>query len=399
MLALLGACDSPASPTDGAVSPADGSAPDGSGHDAATVETPDASVARDAPPVDAYRPPVDCENVLVPGVWTEITPPDPHFEPVPFYNEVQVDPSDPCTIYAVGAGFMRSTDGGASWELRGEEWLTIPQRLRIDPADPDHMYTMQGVHAFGLFRTFDGGVTWERFPGFEAIRPSIGGTDDIYGLEVDPADFGHFLVSFHSPWTCEGGCAGGVVECFDGGERCEPHPVPEAADNGGWSVFFLSSPAHGLGDGSTWLYMTQPGGRNEGYFRTTDAGATWTHVFDQPMVHGGSQTYYSTAGVLYAATWNGLARSSDNGAHWERLPDGTRPYDGYFSVGGDGARLYMLGGSGGSIQTSPETDGATWTADTTHTFQHGVTLWTYDPRNRVMYAAVREDGVWALKLP
>lgn len=89
-------------------------------------------------------------------MWTNITPPDPHIEPVPIYSEVQIHPDDPCTVYAAGAGLQRSTDGGATWQLLARETLSIPQRLRIDPKNPKRMLTMQGVHAFGLFPSSDG---------------------------------------------------------------------------------------------------------------------------------------------------------------------------------------------------------------------------------------------------
>lgn len=75
-----------------------------------------------------------------------------------------------------------------------------------------------------------------------------------------------------------------MVECFDGGERCVAHPVSGAIDNGGWNVFFLFDPARGVGNANTWLYMTQPGGPGEGFWRTSDAGKHWTRVFTNPMI-------------------------------------------------------------------------------------------------------------------
>ena len=63
--------------------------------------------------------------MLEPGVWTNITPPaiDLPDAPPPYgLAYVEIDPSDPCTLYATSdeAGAWRTVDGGTTWTKLGQ---------------------------------------------------------------------------------------------------------------------------------------------------------------------------------------------------------------------------------------------------------------------------------------
>jgi hypothetical protein len=148
-----------------------------------------------------------------------------------------------------------------------------------------------------------------------------------------------------------------------------------------------------LGDSKTWIFMTQPGGAGEGWWRTTDAGTSWTKTSSVPMIHGGSQIYYASDGTLYAAAWNTLRKSTDNGVTWSN--SWPQPV---FAVQGNGKNLFTIASNGGKFQTSPETGAAAWTNYGDHTFAHGASEITYDRCNHIMYGAMREDGAWAMKV-
>ena len=67
-----------------------------------------------------------------------------------------------------GTGVYRSTDGGATWAHLGLEETHHVGRILLDPADPDvatvaavgHLYSSNPER--GVYRTTDGGATWER---------------------------------------------------------------------------------------------------------------------------------------------------------------------------------------------------------------------------------------------
>ena len=69
---------------------------------------------------------------------------------------------------SVGQGVYKSTDAGATWTLTGLEQTGRIPRLVIHPTDPDIVLVCALGHAYGpqpergVFRTTDGGTTWER---------------------------------------------------------------------------------------------------------------------------------------------------------------------------------------------------------------------------------------------
>ena len=91
-----------------------------------------------------------------------------------------VSDSDPNVIYAGmgettirndvshGDGVYRSTDAGNSWTHAGLEATRHISEIRVHPKNPDLVYVAALGHAFGrnedrgVFRSRDGGRSWER---------------------------------------------------------------------------------------------------------------------------------------------------------------------------------------------------------------------------------------------
>ena len=87
-----------------------------------------------------------------------------HFEP---------SPTDADTVWAgvQDAALFRSTDGGASWQelpglraYKGPQWAPgaggmCLHTIKLDPSDPDRMFI--AISAAGAFRTDDGAATWK----------------------------------------------------------------------------------------------------------------------------------------------------------------------------------------------------------------------------------------------
>lgn len=86
-----------------------------------------------------------------------------------------------------GVGIYKSTDGGKTWKHMGlEGTYTIP-RIVIHPANPDLVYVASSGHEWtdnperGVFKTKDGGMTWEKVL---YIDEKTGAID----LVMDPGD-------------------------------------------------------------------------------------------------------------------------------------------------------------------------------------------------------------------
>jgi len=118
---------------------------------------------------------------------------------------LSISPVDPDVVYATielaqrTGGFWRSTDGGASWDKRSDEFYsgTGPhyyQEIFASPHDVDTVYQVGPT----LHKTVDGG---------ETMKPVRNGSvhGDYHAVVYDPADPDYLMV----------GTDGGVYETFD----------------------------------------------------------------------------------------------------------------------------------------------------------------------------------------
>jgi hypothetical protein len=343
----------------------------------------------------------------VAGVWKKVGPADVVMSEQNhvFCQGMALDARNPGTIYlcicaydVAKGGLYKSVNFGASWRKIGK--LDEPIHIAIDPANSRHLYCVDGVRGDtqGFWVSEDGGETWYQPAGFIRATEGSVGTRDLYAIATDPTDFKHILVSFHSPWHgLEGNC--GVLESKDGGANWESHNPPPAAARGyGMAVFFLYDPANHTGSGSTWLLTTQ----SAGFFRTTDAGATWQLAYDKQMTHGGCQLYRTKQGTLYAGGYQFPVRSDDNGASWKQIKQGL-VYSWYIGICGDGDTLYTGSSNPGEpYYVSSEQDGNLWRAYQNKGLSQKFTAVPFemavDSKNHIIYAASWHEGLLALKV-
>jgi hypothetical protein len=417
LLALLGAAcgnggdDSAAASTEGAGAGAvgPGSGPgsgSGAGGEAATTGSGTGGSWVPTRCTGSTELPADAP-ALEPGVWTDITPQG--FGLVKNSAEdmlgqgIAIVPCNPAVLYwgntpfdESKGGLFKTANGGASWVRLGDfgqepseletSFLDMPLHVRIDPDDPMHLYAGDGVRGstLGFWVSWDGGQTWSRSQNFlDLDQQHQIFVLDVYDVAVNPTDFHHVLLSSHSdPY---------VLESKDGGDTWVYHEAPPNIGTG-QSIDFLYAPHLGIGNSDTWLLGTQ----TNGYWRTTDAGDSWTRVTTNCIAHGGGDIYYAKTGVVYASGEQTM-RSDDNGATWEMLEP---PYS--TTVFGDGDRLYTGAAYGfGPIYVSPETDGENWSPfpGGPQAENGGPYEMTFDAANRIIYSSNWERGVMALKLP
>lgn len=123
---------------------------------------------------------------------------------------------------APGNGIYKSTDAGRTWHVMGLERSGHIGRIVVHPTNPDIVFACALGHAYGpqeergVYRTTDGGVSWERVL---FVDQNTGCAD----ISLDPVDPG---TVFAGMWQLEiktwrlnsGGPSSGVFVTHDGGD-------------------------------------------------------------------------------------------------------------------------------------------------------------------------------------
>jgi hypothetical protein len=338
-------------------------------------------------------------SAYTPGVWRPTVTQPPLGVPGDGAGfGVAIDPNNPGKVWAgiyagPAPGLYKTTNCGSSWSEVGT-FAGVTQ-VRVNPANSNELYVGTGVGSAAtndFFYSSNGGTTWSARSSWSNALAQY---DDVYSIAVDPTDFAHVLVAFHSPAS---GGAPGVGESFNKGVSWVEHLAISGwqGTQPGNTIAFLYDLASGQGNSQTWLYGTQ----GAGFWRTTNSGSTWTKVTTVNQVHGGNAIYYAPGGALFSGGVGYPIRSMDNGVTWTALT--TAVYGHHMAVGGDGPNLFS-GRWTHASSTSPlnvdtvADNGNSWSA--TGTANYGTFEFTkVDAVNGIMYAGMWESGVWAMKL-
>ncbi|HKJ93113.1 MAG TPA: hypothetical protein VJ957_08090, partial [Longimicrobiales bacterium] len=183
----------------------------------------------------------------------------------------------------VGRGVWKSIDGGRTWRHLGLEHTEHIGRIVLDPGDADVAYVAalgpewSDGEQRGVFRTTDGGQTWQKVLYVDA---STGAPD----LAMDPSNPQHLLASTwqyrRRPWTfTSGGPGSGLYTSYDGGDtwtRLTPADGLPAGDLGRIGLAFAA------GDPSVVYALLEA--KRSALLRSNDGGATWQTISREPGV-------------------------------------------------------------------------------------------------------------------
>ncbi len=232
------------------------------------------------------------------------------FGPTYANGQLVFDPDDPQVGY-IGdsfAGVQKTTDGGATWEVKnqGLAGLTCAS-MDVSRADPLRVYAAMGGSP-GAYRSDDGASDWNFF--------SLGVVSGLYGIREDPTDssrvYGSGNGSFFS--STDRGTTWANL-----GWNATP-PVPTGM---GWTMEpDPFQPGHVLVSIGSGMYLT-----DEGYlYSSTDYGASWQQIAMPQTVDLINDIAFDpvTPGLVYLTTMGtGVYRSTDHGDSdtWVRVDD------------------------------------------------------------------------------
>jgi len=276
-----------------------------------------------------------------------------------------------------GDGVYRSRDAGETWEHVGFRDSHAISKIRIHPTNPDIVYVASfGKYPVpseerGVFRSTDGGDTWERV----LFRDPRTGAVDIAIDRNDPdVIYAALWEAFRKEYTMSsGGPGSGMFKSTDGGDtwtEITRNPgMPQEGVVGRIGLAVSSADSNVVYA----LFENDDGG----LFRSEDAGATWELVNDERRIR--QRAFYYThvfadhqdPDVVYVQN-TGLYRSEDGGATYERLRGTHGDFHDLWIDPADPTHLVVGNDGGGAVTTNTGQD---WTAQdfSTAQFYHVIT--------------------------
>ena len=212
-------------------------------------------------------------------------------QPTGSIGDVIVAPSNPNVIYvgsgeglqrpdlSVGDGIYKSTDAGKTWTNMGLKNAQQIGGLAIDPANENKVFVAALGHPYGpneergVYRTTDGGKTWERVLYKDENTGAIQVTIDPNNSNIVFADM---WAGRQGPWEngAWNGKESGLFKSTDGGTtwRKITKGLP-TTEQGLGRIGFCIAPSD-----SKRMYATVDAGREGGIFRSDDAGESWYRI-------------------------------------------------------------------------------------------------------------------------
>jgi len=186
------------------------------------------------------------------------------------------------SVTFAGTGIFRSRDKGRTWTNVGLRGAGAFGRIVVDPKNPKVVFAAATGNLFvpggqrGVYRSSDGGTTWAL-----VLRPDNARTGAV-DLAIDPSDPRRVYATMwervrYPTHRIYGGRGSGVYRSLDGGStwrRVVDGPTGETpADTGRIAIAVAPSDPKRL-----YAHVIATTGRHAGFFRSDDAGDTWTEV-------------------------------------------------------------------------------------------------------------------------
>jgi photosystem II stability/assembly factor-like uncharacterized protein len=297
-------------------------------------------------------------------------------EAVASIGDVVIDPTNDDTVWVAtgegnprndvipGAGVYKSTNGGDEWTKVGLEKTRTITRLLIDPKNPNHVIVGALGDSFapstdrGVYVTYDGGKTWSK----TLYLSDRSGASDLAMDPTDPnivyAGMWHFE---RKPWTTQsGGSDDGLYKSTDGGKtwtQLTGHGLPEGTLGRIGLAIAPSNPKR--------VYATIEASKGV-LWRSDDGGENWALINSDSLVNQ-RPFYFSHIAVdpsnpdhVYGISVV-LVASRDGGKTFRPLFNGPHgDFHGMWIAPNDAKRLIVAedGGVGRSLD-----GGASWFFD------------------------------------
>ena len=286
---------------------------------------------------------------------------------------VELDPNDSKTIWvgtgennaqrsvAYGDGVYKSIDGGASWTNMGLKDSGHISQIWINPEDSDDVLVAAQGPLWssggdrGLYRTTDGGATWNRMLDIDEHT-------GVNEFVVDPRNSDVIVASSYQRrrhvWVLiNGGPGSAIHRTTDGGETWNKVSAGLPSDHMG-RIGLAGAPS----DPDVIYAIIEANDEESGVYRTTDFGSNWTK---QSSYMASSPQYYNELVVdphntdrVYSLNTFTM-KSEDGGKTFAPISNQWRHVDDHaLWIDPENTKHLYIGGDGGIYETWDRGD--TW---------------------------------------
>ena len=329
-------------------------------------------------------------------------------DPSPAIGAVAVSESDPNTIYigtgeacirgnvVGGNGVYKSLDAGKTWKFAGLGDTHAIGRLAVNPKNPDIAFVAALGHPFadneerGIFRTRDGGKTWEKVL-FKDSKS--GGIDVVFDPSNSNILFAALWQTRRTPWSLDsGGPGSGLYRSGDGGttwKELKGHGLPEGI------LGRIGVTVSGANPNRVWAVIEAEKG---GIYRSDDGGDSW-HLLTDDHRFRQRAWYYShifadpkSADTVYILN-TGVYRSNDGGKTFAsiRAPHGDN--HGLWIDPTNPKRLINGNDGGATVSTN---GGESWTTENNQPTAQFYHVTTDDRFPYYIYGAQQDNSTVAI---
>jgi photosystem II stability/assembly factor-like uncharacterized protein len=347
-------------------------------------------------------------------VWTPIF----DDQPTGSIGAIAVAPSNPEILYvgsgeglqrpdlSVGDGVYKSVDGGKTWTHRGLEDAQQIGAILVDPKDANRVFVAALGHPYGanaqrgVFRSSDGGQSWEKVLGKDADTGAIALGFDPSNSQVVYADV---WSARQGPWE-NGGWSGrgsGLYKSSDGGSTWRPlaKGLPTFEEGLG-RVGFAVAPSNP----KRMYAVVEAQAKSGGVFRSDDAGETWRRTNAETRVWGRASDFAEVKvdpknpDVVWVANTS-TYRSTDGAATFTAVK-GAPGGDDYHTIwiNPENPQIVLLASDqGATISVNGGKTWSSWYNQPTAQFYHVITdnqfpYWVYGGQQESGSAAVASRG-------
>ena len=299
-------------------------------------------------------------------------------QPIGSVGAIGVAASAPETVYvgtgeadmrsqnSFGDGMYKTTDGGKTWTHIGLENTRQIGRVLVDPKNPNVVFVAALGHVYGanpdrgIFRTKDGGKTWDKVL-FK--NENVGAIDVTFDPANSQTVYAVLWNTRRPPWSIyppSYGTGGGIFKSTDGGTT--------------WNQMDNGIPTDGRGRIGIAVTATNAkriyaivDAKAGGLYRSDDAGATWTLVSDDKRIWGRGWYFCKVVAdpknpdIVYVSNTS-VYKSTNGGKNWTAIKGapGGDDYHQLWIYPDDPGRMILASDQGAVVSEDGATTWSSW---------------------------------------